>query len=86
MLFTRTLVHRSAADVVPVLCQVGQVAEVSECADHAHRLFVAQAFEHLFERALGLRIVMAPKRHRELANLLDQTKCGGALLLTNHVA
>jgi len=34
-------VHRAAADVVPVLGQVGQVAEVGEGADHAHRLVVA---------------------------------------------
>jgi hypothetical protein len=33
-----TLVDGPASDVMPVLGQVGQVAEVGEGADHAHRL------------------------------------------------
>jgi len=80
------LVHRAAADVVPVFGQVGQVAEVGEGADHAHRLVVAQGLQQGLELTVGGLVGVAPEGHRQLADLLDQLEGLRAFLLADHVA
>ncbi|MNV49508.1 hypothetical protein D3C71_1414660 [compost metagenome] len=78
--------HGAAADVVAVFGQVGQVTEVGEGADHAHRLVARQRLEQLLERAVGLLVGVAAEGHRELAHLLDQFVGGHALLVPDHIA
>ena len=80
------LVHSAAADVVAVFGQVGEVAEIGEGADHAHRLVARQGLEQLLERAVGLLIGVAAEGHRELAHLLDQLVGLHPLLFTDHVS
>jgi succinyl-CoA synthetase alpha subunit len=72
--------------VVPVFGQVGQVAEVGEGADHAHRAVAAQALEQLLQRLVGRLVGVAAERHRELADLLDQVVRSLAFLLADHIA
>ncbi|MCY1536722.1 hypothetical protein D9M68_721910 [compost metagenome] len=76
----------AAADLVAVFGQVGQVAEVGEGADHAHRFGGAQALEQVLQRAVGGVVGVAPERHRQGADLLDQRVGFVALLLPDHVA
>ena len=83
---TRTLVHLAAANVVAVFGQIGQMAEVGEGADHAHRLVAREPFEQGLQGLVGLRVRVAPKRHRELAHLLHQLVRSQTLLLANHIA
>jgi hypothetical protein len=58
----------AAADVVAVLGQVGQVAEVGEGADHAHRFGGAQALEQVLQRAVGGLVGVAAEGHRQRAD------------------
>src|ERR1035437_1888977 len=80
------LMNGPATDVVAVFSQIGQMAEVSEGPRHADRTIAAQAFEQLLERFVSRHVGVTAKRHRELANLLDQLKGGGAFLLANDIA
>ena len=66
------LVDGAAADVVPVLGQVGEMAEVGEGADHAHRLLAGERLEQALQRLVGLMVGIAAERHRQLADALDQ--------------
>ncbi|EWS62568.1 hypothetical protein Y695_04204 [Hydrogenophaga sp. T4] len=77
--------YRAAADVVAVFGQVGQVAEVGEGADHAHRLLARKTLEQFFQRLVGGLVGVAAEGHRELADLLDQVVGGLAFLLPDHV-
>ncbi|MDT4852307.1 hypothetical protein FQZ97_865320 [compost metagenome] len=79
------VVHRATADVVAVFGQVGQVAEVGESADHAHRLLAREAFEQLLQRLVGVLVGVAAEGHRKLADLLDQVVGSLAFLLPDHV-
>ena len=83
---TGALVDRTPSDVVPVLGEVGQVAEIGEGADHADRLVAAQAGEQLLECVVGLLVGMATKGHRQLADLFDQFEGVSAVLVADHVA
>jgi len=78
-------VHFAAANVVAVLGQIGQMAEIGERTDHLHRLISGQRLEQAFERPVGLLVGIASKRHRELTNLLDQFERGRAFLLPDHI-
>jgi len=53
---TGTLVDGTAADVVAVFGQVGEVRKIGECADHADRLVARQALEQLFEGLVGFLV------------------------------
>jgi hypothetical protein len=77
---------RAAADVVAVFGQIGQVREIGEGANHAHRLVAGQALEQLLERLVGRFVGIAPEGHRKLAHLLDQLVGRPAFLLANHIA
>ena len=81
-----TLVHCTAANVVAVFGQIGQVREIGKGADHAHRLVGAQVLEQLFQRLVSRMVVIAAKRYGQLAHLLDQCKYGLAFLLTDDVS
>ncbi len=76
----------AAADLVAVFREVGQVAEVGEGADHAHRLDRAQALEQVLERAVGRMVGITPESHRQGADLFDQRIGLVALLFPDHVA
>jgi hypothetical protein len=76
----------AAPDLVPVLGQVRQMAEVGEGADHAYRLGRAQSLEQVLERAVGRMVGIAAEGYRERADLLDQRIAVLALLLADHVA
>ena len=78
--------HFAPPDRVPVFGQVGQVAEVGEGADHAHRLGRAESLEQILEGALGALVGIAPEGHRQRADLFHQVVSRIAFLLTNHVA
>ena len=62
------------------------MAEVGEGADHAHRLVAAQALEQRLEFAVGTLVVVVPKCHRQLSDLLDQIKRRRTILLADHIA
>ena len=81
-----SVVQLLPADVVLVLGQVGQVAEIREGANHADRLFAGERSQLLFQSLAGQRIGIAAKRHRQSANVLNQGKGVIALLLTNHIS
>jgi hypothetical protein len=76
----------TAADLVPILGQVREVAEIGEGADHADGLGRAEALEQVLQRAVGRLVGIAPEGHRERADLLDQRKALLAFLLPDHVA
>ena len=80
------LVHRAAAQVVPVLGDVGEVREVAEGADHAHRAVARKAGEQPVEGAAGGGVALQPVGDRELADPLDQVERLLAFLLADHVA
>ena len=82
----RTLVHFATAQVVLVFGQIGQVAEVGEGANDLHRLVTGQAFEQLLQGFFGFGIGIAPKGHREFADLLDQRKNLVALMVADDIA
>ena len=76
----------AAPDVVAVLGQVGQVAEIGEGADDAHRLSARKRLEQAFQRLVCFVVRIAPERHRQLADALDQFVGLEAFLLADHVA
>jgi hypothetical protein len=80
------LVVVAPAHVVAVFRDVGQVREVAEGADHAHRLVARQVLQQPVERAAGLRVALQAIRHRELPDTLDQLERGLAFLLSDDVA
>ena len=84
--FAGALGFGAAADLVTVFREVGQVAEVGEGADHAHRLGRAQALEQVLQRAVGGVVGIAAKSHGQGADLLDQRVGLVSLLLPDHVA
>ncbi|MNT76950.1 hypothetical protein D3C72_2160150 [compost metagenome] len=55
--------HLAAADVVAVFRQIGQVREVGEGTDHAHRLVARQVLEQGLERFLRILVVIAAVGH-----------------------
>ena len=57
----RALVDGTPADMVPVLGQVGQVAEIGEGPDHADGLVGAQTGQQLFQRPVGFVVGIAAK-------------------------
>ena len=79
-------VEGAAADVVAVFGQIDQMAEIGEGADHADGLVAAEADQQLLQRPVGVVVGMAPKRDRQLADLLDQFERGLAVLVADHVA
>ena len=83
---TRALVDGAAADVVPVLGQIGQVREISEGADHAHGAVTRQALEQSLECLVSLVVGIAAEGHRQFADLLDQFVSLGTFLGADHVA
>ena len=86
VLVAGTLVNAATAHVVAILRDVGQVAEVAERADHAHRLVGRQALEELRQVAPGVVVALEPVGHRELADAFDQLVRLLAFLLADHLA
>ncbi len=86
LLVALAFVHDAPAHVVPVLGDVGQMAEVAEGADHAHHLVGGQVLQQPVEHAAGAGVGLQPVRHRELAHALDQFESLLAFLLADHVA
>mgnify|MGYP007089524286 CR=1 FL=1 len=82
----RTFVNGTAANVVAVFRQVGQVAEVSERANHADRGFCAERGQEFFQCFVSIGIRVTTKRHREFAHLFDQLIGFFAFLFANHIA
>jgi hypothetical protein len=80
------LVVFTAAHMVAILGDVGQVAEVAEGTNHAHRLVTGEVLQQAVEHASGRGVPLQPVGHRELAHALDQLEGLGALLLADHVA
>ena len=58
------LVDAAPAQVVPVLGDVGEVREVAEGADHAHRVVAAQAHQQPVERLAGALVALPAGRRR----------------------
>ena len=75
----------AAADVMPVFRQIGQVAEIGEGTNHADSLIAAQTLQQLLERLVSFVVGVAAKRHRQLADLLDQLERSNPLLLADHI-
>ncbi|MPM74813.1 hypothetical protein SDC9_121802 [bioreactor metagenome] len=82
----RAFVHGAAADVVAVFGQIGQVTEIGERANHAHRLVARQALEQLLERLVRFLVGISAEGNRQLADLFDQVIGRHALLLADHIA
>ena len=80
------VVNGAAAQVIAVFRDVGEVREVAERADHAHRAVAAQPREHSVEVAAGALVALQPVRDRELADLLDARERRLAFLLAQDVA
>ena len=68
------LVHFATAHVVAVFGDVGQVREVAERADHAHRLVARQVFQQPVQRLAGGGVLLEAVADRQLAHALDQTR------------
>ena len=86
LVLARTFMHRAAAHVVLVFGDVGQMAEVAEGADHAHRLVAGKVLQQPVEHPSGAGIGLQPVGHRKLAHALDQLEGFLAFLLADHVA
>ena len=82
----RTLVQHAATDVMAVLGEIGQMAEVGEGADHAHRLLARQRLEQPLERPVRPRVGVAAKGDRQFADPLDQLVGSHAFLVADHVS
>jgi cytolysin (calcineurin-like family phosphatase) len=78
-------VEGAAADVVAVFCQIGQVTEIGEGADHAHGAVARQAFEQFLQRFIGFVVSVTAEGHRQLANLLHQFIGLRTFLRADHV-
>ncbi len=79
-------VVRAAAHVVAVLGDVGQVREIAEGADHAHRLVARQVLQQPVEHRAGAGVLLQPVGHRQLAHPLDELERGLAFLFMDHLA
>ena len=80
------LVVFTPAHHVAVLGGVGQMREVTESADDAHRLAVGERLQQLAERLARVGVALQAEGHRKLADALDQLECFGALLLAYDLA
>ena len=76
----------ASANVMPVLGQVGQMAEIGERPDDADRPVTTKCLEQLFQCFIRLCIGVAPECHRQFANLLNLVKGRLPLLFPNDVA
>ena len=72
--------------MVAVLGDVGEVREIAEGADHAHRLVARQVLQQPVEHAPGRGVALQAVGHRELAHALDQLERLVPFLLADHVA
>ena len=75
-----------SADMVLVFRKIGQVAEIREGTNHADGLVAAECGQEFFQGGPGLGVRIAPKGHRQTANLFNQCKRFVAFLLANDVA
>ena len=80
------LVVRAPAHVLPILGDVGQVREVAERADHAHRLVGRQVLQQPVEHPPGARILVDAVGHRQLAHALDQLEGRQSFLFPDDLA
>ena len=77
----------AAADVVPVLGQVGQVAEIGEGADHAHRLGRADSALSRFLSARSAAWSASRRKATDSVRIFSTSSIALlALLLADHVA
>ena len=76
----------TAADVMPVFGQVGQMAEVGEGADNADGPVTWQASEQLLEFDVGFGVRIASESDRELPDAFDQLKFRCARLFPYYIA
>ena len=86
LLVALALMVLPAAHVLAVFGDVGQVAEVAEGADHAHRLVGRQVLQQPVEHPASRRVFLQPVGHAQLAHPLDQLEGFLALLLADHIA
>ena len=80
------LVVAVAPHVVAVFGDVGQVREIAEGADHAHRLLGGQVLQQAVQRAAGAAVLAGAEGHGELAHALHEIEGVGALQLADGVA
>ena len=80
------LVVLAPAHVVAVFGNVGQMREVAEGADHAHRLVGRQVLQKPVKHPPGAGVLLQPVGHRQLAHPLDQLEGVLALLFAYHLA
>ena len=62
------------------------MTEISERADYAYGLIVAQSSEQLFKGTVRFRFCISPESHRQLADLLDQVERSVPVLISYDVA
>ena len=86
LLVAGPFMDQAPAHVVAVLGDVGQVREVAEGADHAHRLVGRQVLQQPVEHAPGAGILLQPVGHRQLAHAFDQLEGVLAFLLADDLA
>jgi hypothetical protein len=80
------LVHCAAADVVAVLGQVGEVAEIGEGADHAHRLSPDSDFSSDLSARSASWSASRRKATDSLRMRSTRSKVSTPFLLADHVA
>ncbi len=86
LLVAFALVVRTPTHMVAVFGDVGQVREVAEGTDHAHRLLGGQVLQQAVEGAPGAGIALQPVAHRQLAHAFDQLEGVLAFLFADDLA
>jgi hypothetical protein len=80
------LVVRAPAHVLAILGDVGQVREIAEGADHAHRLVGGQVLQQPVQHPPGAGVLVDAVGHRQLAHALDQLEGGQPFLFPDDLA
>ena len=82
--------HTAAAILVPVLGNIGEQREVTECPHHTQRLFDAEPVQFMIELCLKrgniLDTGLAPQRYRQLSNVLDPVENRFAIGVADDIA
>ena len=75
----------TAADMVGVFGEVGEVRKIGECADHADRLVARQALEQLLQGLVGFLVGIPTEGHRQGTDFFDELISVNTFLLPDHI-
>ena len=74
------------ADMVAVLCNVGQVAEIAEGPNHHHGLVAAEVGQQPVEHPSSRGVLLQTKPHRQLPHPLHQFIGIDTFVFSNDIA